>query len=97
MKNFFQGDGTHRLRHQFRQHPRRSHRFDHRSTSGRSSRETPTRSKSITDQINDFEVQVISSASNGSTNSVSVDAMLRQFPLTQAQVTSELNSLSNLK
>jgi flagellar hook-associated protein 2 len=53
--------------------------------------------KTLTDQINDFELQITNKRQQWLDQFSQVDAMLRQFPLTQLQVTSELNSLNNLK
>ena len=53
--------------------------------------------KSITDQIDDFEVRIADRRQQLLEQYSKVDAILRQFPLTQNQVTAQLNSLSNLK
>lgn len=53
--------------------------------------------KTLTEQINDFEVQVEFKRQQWLDQFSRVDAILRQFPLTQSQVTSQLDALKNLK
>jgi len=53
--------------------------------------------KSISDQIDDFEVRIADRRQQLLNEYSKVDAILRQFPLTQNQVTAQLNSLSNLQ
>ena len=53
--------------------------------------------KTLTDQISDFEVQIAFKRQQWLDQFSKVDAILRQFPLQQQQLTAELNSLSSLK
>ena len=51
--------------------------------------------QTLTDQINDFEVQIDFKRQQWLDQFNKVDAILRQFPLQQQQLTAELNSLSS--
>jgi flagellar hook-associated protein 2 len=96
VKNFFQGDGSTGFAIQF------SNVLGGLtdSTTGSLTVDLQGNSdsqKSITDQINNFEVQVEFKRQQWLDQFSRVDAILRQFPLTQAQVTAQLDSLANLK